>query len=188
MVVGPTPTIAKIKNEASEIDARALLYIAVCEVCDFFNVGKTMSDAQVALTVDIIIEQFHHLKLDEIKFCFRRAMTREQLYDRIDGNIICRWLESYEKERSAALLEAYERQDRDDYLATAPDSGAMGYAEYLATLQRKADNGDTDAAEAQRRAEEFAEFKRRFGTSAAEQHRKDVEFFKHKIDYIQKKS
>ena len=78
MVAAKTPTIARIKNEASETDVRALLYIAICEVCDFFNVGKNMNDTQVALTADLIIEEFWHLRLEEIKYCFRRAMRREK--------------------------------------------------------------------------------------------------------------
>lgn len=138
MVAGRTPTIAKIKNDASETDARALLYIAICEVCDFFNVGKNMNDTQVAMTVDLIIEEFWHLRLNEIKFCFRRAMMREKLFDRLDGNIIIGWLREYDTERTEEAMRISEQEEarqRDNIL---PTPGAMSYREWLDNLEERA--------------------------------------------------
>lgn len=147
MVAARTPTIAKIKNEASENDARALLYIAICDVCDFFNVGKTMTDTQVAFTIDLIIERYWYLKLEEIKYCFRRAMGAERLFDRLDGNIILGWLQAYDNERTeaAALLSHNEAMEAANAPVDNPD--AVSFAEYRRMLRERADNGDKEAAE-----------------------------------------
>ena len=146
MVAAQTPTLAKIKNNASEADARAILYIAICELCDFFNVGKNMNDVQVAKTVDLIIERFWHLKIEEIKYCFQRAMCRERLFDRLDGNIIIGWLREYDDERTE---EAMRQSDHEaSALANGMPStcpGAITYGEYIKYLKARAEAGDTDA-------------------------------------------
>ena len=146
MVAAPTPTLAKIKNEASEMDARALLYIALCEVCDFFNVGKNMNDTQIAMTADLILESFWHLKLEEIKYCFRRAMMREKLFDRLDGNIIIGWLRAYDDERTEEAMRLSDQEasqqlnDRKDY------NGAVSFDDYVAGLRERAKTDENAAA------------------------------------------
>lgn len=146
MVAAQTPTIAKIKNKVSLDDTRALLSIAVCEVCDFFNVGKNMNDAQIALTVDLIIERFWYFKLEEVKFCFRRAMMRERLFDRLDGNIIIGWLREYDNERTeeAMRISDQEAAQLHNQVKEAPD--AVSYEKYLAGLRLRA-KSDNKAAE-----------------------------------------
>lgn len=138
MVAAQTPTLAKIKNEASETDARALLYIAICEVCDFFNVGKNMNDTQIAVTVDLILESFWHLRLEEIKYCFRRAMMREKLFDRLDGNIIIGWLQEYDTERTEEAMRLSEHEESAERNNIPPSPGAMSYREWLDDLEERA--------------------------------------------------
>lgn len=146
MVASRTPTIAEIKNKVSLDDARALLSIAVCEVCDFFNVGKNMNNTQVALTVDLIIGQFGALKLEEIKYCFYRAMTCEKLFDRLDGNIILGWLIEYDAERTETAVALSETADALRLAeASRPEADAIDFPEYLRILRQQADGGDTEA-------------------------------------------
>ncbi len=145
MVEARTPTLAKIKNEASETDARALLYIAVCEVCDFFNVGKNMNDLQIGITVDLILESFWYFKLEEIKYCFRRAMVREKLFDRLDGNIILGWLRDYDEERTKEAMRISEQRESQEANELKENPGAVTFREYMAALEEKA-RTDKDAA------------------------------------------
>lgn len=140
------PTLAKIKNDASETDARALLYIAVCEVCDFFNVGKNMNDTQIAITVDLILESFWYLKITEIKYCFRRAMIREKLFDRIDGNIIIGWLRDYDSERTEEAMRISDQEAAQLQNRVNEEQGAVSYEQYLADLRVRAKT-DKKAAE-----------------------------------------
>lgn len=156
MVGAQTPTLAKIKNEISLDYARALLSIAVCEVCDFFNVGKNMSDTQVAVTVDLILESFWYLRLEEIKYCFRRAMRRERLYDRLDGNIIIGWLAEYDAERTEEAIRISEQREAEAAnLLPAPSEDTMSLAQYMELLRQRADEGDGQAAEELAAAEKW---------------------------------
>lgn len=146
MVSAQTPTLAKIKNEVSLADIRALISIAVCEVCDFFNVGKNMNDAQIALTVDLIIGRFWYFKLEEIKYCFRRAMMREKLFDRLDGNIIIGWLREYDAERTEEAMRISDQEASLLHNQVREEPDAVSYEEYLADLRVRAKT-DKKAAE-----------------------------------------
>lgn len=174
MVSSQTPTIAKIKNEASENEARAMIYIAVCELCDFFNVGKTMNDMQAALTVDLIIERFWYLRLEEIKYCFRRAMMREKLFDRLDGNIILGWLREYDNERTEECIAISERDDARKEHNVDIDSDSISFDDYVALLEQQAQT-DEDAAERLREIRATTP-KRLTLLSREEREKKDHEF------------
>lgn len=147
MVAAQTPTIAQIKNTVSLNDVRALLTIALCEICDFFNVGKNMNSNQIAITVDIIIENFGHLKLEEIKYCFRRAMMREKLFDRLDGNIILGWLREYDNERTDAAITLSEEDDKcRRFAANTPAPDAISFSQFISNLKSRALDGDPEAS------------------------------------------
>lgn len=143
MVAANTPTIADIKNNVSLNDARALLSIAICEVCDFFNIGKNMNDVQIAMTVDLIIERFWYMKLEEIKYCFRHAMASERLFDRLDGNIIIGWLREYDAERTEVAMRLSDEEAAKSNENVASD--AVSFDEYVKTLQQRA-KSDPNAA------------------------------------------
>lgn len=187
MVAAQTPAIAKIKNEVSLDDTRALLSIAICEVCDFFNVGKNMNDAQIALTVDLIIEQFWYFKLEEIKYCFRRAMMREKLFDRLDGNIILGWLREYDAERTEEAMRISEQEALQSENRSFDSPRAVSYDDYLASLAERAKT-DKEAAEMLDSINNPPPQRLTLLTKE-EQERKEKEFRRWEIfEYMQKKS
>lgn len=175
MVAEQTPTIGKIKNAASETDARALLSLAICEVCDFFNVSKNMTDIQVAMTADLIIEAFWYLKLVEIKYCFRRAMRREKLYDRLDGSIILGWLAAYDSERIETAIQLSETEDTSQLRLPQPEEHTMSLGEYIDKTRAAALQGDTAAQAALVEAEKVQEMMKSTACTKS-QREKDKDF------------
>ena len=87
--------------EIGEIGVKALLSYAISDLVDFFNLGKTMTVEQIAQTVEMIIDEFGMLKIDDFKLCFSRAKKGYygQIYDRLDGQIIFLWLNTYTENR-----------------------------------------------------------------------------------------
>lgn len=146
-----TPTIAqmqRLRPKSGSAIAHLLLVCAVNELAQFFNVGKTLDETQLNFTAKLIIERFPYFRLEEIKACFHRAMLREQLYDRLDGNIILRWLSQYDQERTQAAIDLSAQLDAERLrAASAPAPDAISFEQYIAALQAAADNGDTDATE-----------------------------------------
>jgi len=103
-------------QEIGEIGVRALLSYAISDLVDFFNLGKTMTAEQIAQTVELIIEEFGILKIDDFKLCFSRAKKGYygQVYDRLDGQIILLWLNTYTENR----LNIAEDQSYRNHLET----------------------------------------------------------------------
>lgn len=133
-----------IKNDIGIDQARAALVLLVVEVTNFFNVGKTMNDIQVAATCDLIIDTYSYLKLDDFKLCFKKGMLGEygKIYDRMDGAVILGWIREYNLCRDEAAIRDEETKKRNNL-----DSGVF-YEDYINNLKNRADNGDTEAIEA----------------------------------------
>lgn len=66
-----------------------------------------MGENQLASTVDLLIEDFYYLKVEDLKLCFQNAKKGKygKVYDRIDGNIIYGWVEQYSKDRIEQALK-----------------------------------------------------------------------------------
>lgn len=117
-----------VKNEAGEIierkdiQVKALLTILISQTLDFFSIGKTMSDTQVAMTIDMILEDYSTYKPDYFILCFKRARKGQYgiAFDRIDGQIIFEWLAKFDAEYTAEIeqerLLEHKRMQRDIYL------------------------------------------------------------------------
>ena len=153
MVKGNNPTVALLKRKTSLTSARALISLAICEVCDFFNVGKNMNDAQVAMTADLIIDTYWYLKLEEIKYCFRRAMRTEKLFDRLDGSIILGWLADYDRERTETAIQLSVAEDIAQLRLPPPKVRTVSLGEYIDEVRLAASNGDSSAQAALAEAE-----------------------------------
>lgn len=133
-----------------ETKARAAVVYLIADALEFFNATDTMSDIQVAMTVDLIIEEYPYMKTDDLKLCFKNAMKMKygKIYNRIDGQIIMGWLKEYNKER-CAVADNQSWNEHKAHLAEEqkPVSG-MFYEEYRSELERRASSGDEAAIRA----------------------------------------
>ena len=119
----------------------------ISDVLEFFNTSETMSDRQVAMTVDLIIEEYPYLKTDDLKLCFRNAMKMKygKLYNRIDGQIIMGWLREYNQER-CFVADQQGYNDHKAHLAeNTRETDGIFYPEYRAGLEEKSKAGDEQA-------------------------------------------
>jgi hypothetical protein len=82
----------------------------VLDLCKFFTVSKNMSTTQAYQTAELILDEFHNLKIDDIKLCFNNARKGKygEIY-RLDGLVIMGWLNQYFDERvNAAEDHSYK--------------------------------------------------------------------------------
>lgn len=103
----PSCSIAVMNKEFGEVHLCAFMVKVLNDVIDFFNVGKTMGKNQVANLALLIIEEFYFFKPDDFKLCFNRAKKGlyGKVYDRLDGQVIFEWLNTYRKERCSTAEE-----------------------------------------------------------------------------------
>jgi hypothetical protein len=157
----------------------------IIEVNDFFNVRGNMSQKQIRLTAELILDNpnFYDLTLGNIKSCFRQRMMSEKLYDRLDGNIIIQWLREFKSEMADHCETVNEGNDRiRQREETSGDAGSITHSTYMAMLEARANDGDE---EAQRMLEDY---RRRTQSITPEQRReKEMDFRKYKLEYLKQK-
>ena len=150
-----------------------LLTIVVSQQVQYFNVSKTMNAAQVAMTVDDIIDRFGYMTLEEIATAFAIRRRTAQVYDRLDPNTLLSWLYEYDYERDI-LCEQQARRSAPQHDAlpssndtrsssndTRPSSNdtrlvssaailsqPMTFNEYVRWLETEAAKGNPDAIRA----------------------------------------
>lgn len=86
-----------MKAELGDVHTKAILTLFIIDAIKFFNVGKSMSDEQVAQTIILIQDDYWMLKPEDFKLCFDNAKKGKygKVYDRIDGQVILEWLHNY---------------------------------------------------------------------------------------------
>lgn len=108
--------MAVIKKRYGEQFLFAFLTIAIVDLIEFFNVGKTMGEAQVVSTIRLLVDDFYYLNVEDFKLCFNNAKRGKygKVYDRIDGNTIYEWLNKYSTERVEVAYPEIANQPRQD--------------------------------------------------------------------------
>lgn len=171
-----TPSLGKIKRSLPEECAMMIVSVALMEVRDWFNTSGNLSDSQIAMLAEMIIDRFYDYSLNEIKAVFRRKMSEGKVY-RIDGNVIMGWLSEYDLERDNYNEDMARNGNRYD-----SNPGAITHQAYVAMLEARANDGDEEAVRI------LAEYRRRAATpTEKERRRKDEEFRKYRMEYLRRK-
>lgn len=160
------PSIGIIIKECGEVKARAAVVYLLADALEFFNASDTMSDIQVAMTVDLIIEEYPYMKTDDIKLCFKNAMKMKygQLYNRIDGSIIMSWFREYNKERCAVADNQSWNDSKHHRAEESKPTDGLFYEDYINEMKERAENGDESAITALKASNDISSFlvKKRF--------------------------
>ena len=128
-----SPTMISICNEAGEAWARALMVKLVNNFVGFYSTNNTMNDYQIADTVDLVLEEYPHYKLEDYKLFFKMAKKGYfgQIFGRIDGEVILSWLKKYDEQRCIEAQNiAIKEKERIQYDQSDLNVG-MSYDEYL---------------------------------------------------------
>lgn len=98
-----SPTLAEIRKDKSQ-QATVNIMVAMMDACQqYFNLQQPMHAQQLALTAELILEDYYYLRVDELQVCFRMAMKGEfgPLYNRIDGQVFFEWIKKFMSKRQA---------------------------------------------------------------------------------------
>lgn len=144
----PDVSIVGIKKDVGEPFLLALMVKWLNSFINFYSVNGTMSDIQVADTINIIIEKYPHYKQDDFKLFFNMSKKGMfgQVFGRMDGEVIMQWLDQYDVHRDTiAQKESIKEADRFKPLSQVQTSG-ISFQDYL-KLKERAKNGDQEAIE-----------------------------------------
>lgn len=106
------PTIGSIKRQFGFDFTQAYIEGWIVNLREFINVGKKMNDVQTQETAMLIIETYPSLKISDINLIFKRAKLGKfgSMYDRLDGQLVLSWFESYFNERCEAAANLSMRE------------------------------------------------------------------------------
>lgn len=109
-----TKTAPELAQDAAEALGNLLTFAA-----GQFNVGKNLTDVQLALLASDMLERYWHWRFDEFAFVLKEAVGGRYgtTYDRIDAPTVHGWCAKYETERTALLEADAERRHKAFRLA-----------------------------------------------------------------------
>lgn len=144
-----SPSISEIGKIFGEAIVNANMVIWFNSFVSFFSTNGTMNDSQIAMTISLIREEYPHYKPDDLKLFFKMSMKGmfEKVYGRVDGEVIMRWLQEYDKIRDKAAQEssindAIRFKDRSTEVFSF--EGSVGFEEYK-KIKERAEKGDKEA-------------------------------------------
>lgn len=137
----PTVSLSVFRRDHGEVIVQAFLAREIRKLCDFVNVGKNMSDQQIAETVKLIIQTYYFLSLLDFKLFFTRLKQGfyGSFYDRMDGSLILEKLLLYEQERA----QEFENKRMDEHRLlrkSEDDSGISINAEIVKHIKQAVEN------------------------------------------------
>ena len=98
-----SPTLAEIRKSKNQ-QATVNIMVAMMDTCQqYFNLQQPMNAQQLALTAELMLEDYYYLRVDELQVCFRMAMKGEfgPVYNRIDGQVFFEWIRKFMGKRQA---------------------------------------------------------------------------------------
>lgn len=103
-----------------------------------------MGQSQLVSTIQLVIEDFYYLNIEDFKLCFNKAKrgVYGKIYDRVDGNIIYGWIAQYAQERACfceSLDDRLKQSDTSERVSTRGDNEDKMYR--ISEIQTKYGNG-----------------------------------------------
>ena len=90
------------KNLNEELVISGLITL-ILRTSAFFNIGKPMNEDQAIETAYLLLDKYPHESFEDFVIMFRNAKTGKygELYNRLDGQIIFKWMGEYLEEKAA---------------------------------------------------------------------------------------
>ena len=183
-----SPNLADIQRlipKHGDVVVQTILIHALNELKDLVNVGKNLTNAQIAYLANRIMSSYWMLKPEEVKFVLYRGVEREKLFDRLDPNIVLSWFANYDDERTEAAIRLSDQEASQSQYEQKPSAGAISYEAYVDSLWGLASYADPEAIEKLCNMPDLTKLPKTL--SIEEQHRKEFEFQLFKQQYNQSK-
>lgn len=142
-------------SEWTRIDNDAIKVVLIKFIegmINFFGFPTTsMSNEQIIVTVNSILEKYYYFRLEDVCMCFKKARTDTKykgFYSRLDGSVIMQWFAIYDKERDEIIQSLPQENNTPIY--TGSECSREEYKDILLT---KIAGGDLYANELLQRIE-----------------------------------
>jgi hypothetical protein len=138
-----SPQVSALSTEAAGDTAEALGNLLTFAAAQF-NVGKNLSDVQIAILASEMLRIYWHWRFDEFAFVLREAVAGRYgtTYDRVDAATVHGWCATYEASRNLLEAEQAEHEVRlykNPKPTPSPLASEPGYTELRAKIEAMSD-------------------------------------------------
>lgn len=154
MIEADTPTLWEIQSQLGKLPTLAILAKAFLHAAKLVNLEKNLTKEQMAEVANDILADYGYLKVEEIKYLLKRALRTQNVYGRLDYNVLMNWVEEYVAERIEEAVSISEQEDLQRQNKKNDDPEAITFEQYVADLEQRA-GSDSEAAGLLAKAKEF---------------------------------
>ena len=106
-----TYSLIQIKKDKGEAFLRSYISLWLIYLNELLNLNKPLTEAQIRLCAEQIMADYHHLKISELSFIFKRIVSGEfgELYERISMPKVMSIFRQYDEERTEVVIEESQR-------------------------------------------------------------------------------
>lgn len=145
IIEADTPTLWELRNRLGHPAAVAILVNAFIHAAKLVNLDRNLTSEQIGEAANDILEAYGYLKVEEVKFLLKRALRTQNVYGRLDYNVLMNWVQDYDAERTEEAIRISEHEESLIHNAVPSCAGAVSYDDYLASLAERAKT-DEEAA------------------------------------------
>lgn len=146
MIEAETPTLWELRSQLGHPAAIAILVNAFIHAAKLVNLDKNLTIEQIGEVANDTLEQYGQLKVEEIKYLLKRALRTQNVYGRLDYNVLMNWVEEYDSERTDEAMRISEQEALQSENRSFDSPHAVSYDDYLASLAERAKT-DKEAAD-----------------------------------------
>ena len=120
----PGPTMRQIKDHKSEDFMLAFLEALILQTQDFLGSAKPMSETQIKITAQMMMDDYPHFKISDLRGIFNRIMKgRVKIYGSMTGTTIITACEEWHNDRcDIAAMNSQNQRETPNTQRTGPTS------------------------------------------------------------------
>ena len=101
-----TYSLVQIKINKGEAFLRSYISLWLIYLNEVLNLNNPLTEAQIELCTEQIMEDYHHLKISELSLIFKRIVSGEfgELYERISMPKVMSVFRKYDQERTEVVV------------------------------------------------------------------------------------
>lgn len=186
MIKADTPNLWEIRNDLGEAKAKAILVTALIHLARLVNVERNLTDEQIGEIANDTINEYGYLKVEEIKYIFKKAVKKEKVFGRLDYNVVMGWIDEYDRQRTDLCIDISNQRDSEEESRVTATDDAISFEGYRKGLSERAKNGDEAAVEllADMGNQNASTMKL---MTAEERHQKELDFKSYYYQYLNQK-
>lgn len=138
MIEAETPSLWDIRRQLGHPAAVAILVNAFIHAAKLVNLEKNLTVEQIGEAANDILEAHGYLKVEEVKYLLKRALRTQNVYGRLDYNVLMNWVEQYDAERTEEAMRLSDQRESQELNEPKERPGAISYEQYIALLRENA--------------------------------------------------